>query len=124
MIDDNNLDSRKKKPEDFGKGIMLGSQISQLFALLYLNDLDHFIKEKLHIKQYIRYMDDLILIHQDRKYLKYCLNQIIQKCHDLKLHVNQKKTRFSKLSTGFEFLKTRTILTSTGKIIRLPTRAR
>lgn len=51
------------------RGLGLGSQISQIMELLVLNDLDHFIKEKLHIKYYIRYMDDFILIHPDRGYL-------------------------------------------------------
>ena len=41
-------------------GIGLGSQVSQLLALAVLDDLDHYIKEKLHIKYYIRYMDDLV----------------------------------------------------------------
>lgn len=51
------------------KGLGLGSQISQIMELLVLNDLDHFIKERLHIKHYIRYMDDFILIHSDKCYL-------------------------------------------------------
>ena len=40
-----------------GKGIPIGNMTSQIFAIFYLNDLDHFIKEKLKIKNYIRYMD-------------------------------------------------------------------
>ena len=40
-----------------GKGIPIGNMTSQIFAIFYLNDLDHFIKEKLKIKYYIRYMD-------------------------------------------------------------------
>jgi len=48
-----------------GKGLPIGNQTSQILAILYLNSLDHYIKEKLHIKYYIRYMDDFILIHQN-----------------------------------------------------------
>ena len=59
-----------------GVGIGLGSQINQTIALLYLNDLDHFIKEQLYIKYYGRYMDDFYLIHEDKEYLKYCKNEI------------------------------------------------
>ena len=59
-----------------GKGLPIGNMSSQLLAILYLNDLDHFIKEKLHVKQYIRYMDDFLLFHYDREYLKKCLMQI------------------------------------------------
>ena len=49
--------------DSFGEvGLGLGSQVSQLLALFYLNELDHIIKEKFHIKAYIRYMDDFIII--------------------------------------------------------------
>ena len=64
-------------------GLGLGSQISQILALASVNSLDHFIKEKLHIKYYGRYMDDGYLIHQDKKYLQYCLNEINIFCQKL-----------------------------------------
>ena len=41
----------------YNKGVSIGNMTSQIFAIYYLNDLDHFIKEKLRIKYYIRYMD-------------------------------------------------------------------
>ena len=47
-----------------------------ILAIFYLNDLDHFIKEKLHIKYYIRYQDDGILLEYNKEYLKYCLDEI------------------------------------------------
>lgn len=66
----------------------LGSQTSQLFALLTLNEIDHFIKEALHIKYYGRYMDDLYLIHNDSKYLMQCLKQIEEKLREIGLSLN------------------------------------
>ena len=48
------------------KGMGLGSQISQTFALASANKLDHMIKEKLRIKGYARYMDDGYVIHRDK----------------------------------------------------------
>lgn len=51
-------------------GIGLGSQVSQITELAVLDDLDHYIKERLRIKHYLRYMDDFILIHEDRAFLK------------------------------------------------------
>jgi len=54
------------------RSLGLGSQTSQLFALLTLNEVDHFIKETLHIKYYGRYMDDLYLMHGDSQYLAQC----------------------------------------------------
>lgn len=50
-------------------GIGLGSQISQLVELAVLDDLDHYIKERLRIKHYLRYMDDFVLIHPDKRYM-------------------------------------------------------
>jgi hypothetical protein len=106
----------------FGPGVSLGigSQVSQVAAVFYPNPLDHFIKERLSIKYYGRYMDDLYLIHQDREYLKYCLAEIHAVCDTLSLRFNEKKTRIVKLSSGISFLKGRYVLTEYGRIVRLP----
>lgn len=61
-----NVSNKNKLIEDinripiykYGKGLPIGNMSSQFLAILYLNELDHFIKEKLKIKYYIRYMDD------------------------------------------------------------------
>lgn len=50
-------------------GIPIGNLTSQLFANIYLNQLDHFVKECLRIKWYARYMDDFLIIHPDKNYL-------------------------------------------------------
>lgn len=47
-----------------GKGLPMGNQTSQWFALYYLDSLDRLVKEKLRIRYYSRYMDDMILIHR------------------------------------------------------------
>jgi hypothetical protein len=96
-------------------GVGLGSQLSQLMMLLYLNDLDHYVKEKLKIKHYIRYMDDMILIHQNKEYLKKCFDEIsvIVEQHGLKLN---KKSKIGKLTQGIEFLKIKFHISETGKI--------
>lgn len=52
------------------KGLPLGKLILQLFAIIYLDELDKFIKHYLNIKFYLRYTDDFIIIHQDENYLK------------------------------------------------------
>ena len=105
-----------------GKSLGLGSQVSQIAAVFYPDGLDHFIKEKLRIKFYGRYMDDLYLIHRDRDYLKYCLRQIKTVCDELKITVNERKTRIVKLKDGVSFLKGRYPLTESGKVLRLPHR--
>lgn len=105
--------------EMFGeRGIGLGSQISQNLALISVNELDHYIKEKLRIKGYGRYMDDGYLIHESKEYLQKCLDDIRQICEELGVILNQNKTRIVKLEKGFTFLKIRFFLTQTGRIVK------
>lgn len=63
-------------PHERRKGIPIGNLTSQLFANLYLNDLDHFIKEKFPRFGYLRYMDDLALFGNSRKELWVILKRI------------------------------------------------
>jgi hypothetical protein len=105
--------------EDFGDvGLGLGSQVSQIDALMVASPLDHFVKEVLRIKYYGRYMDDFYLIHEDPEYLKYCRGEIEKKCLELGLKLNKKKTGIIPLRQGFRFLKTKFILTETGAVVR------
>jgi len=62
------------------------------------------------------------LIHESKEYLEYCLQEIRRICAELKIELNEKKTRIVKLSHGFTFLKTQIYLTDTGKILRKPCR--
>jgi len=104
---------------DFTKvGLALGNQSSQWFALFYLNTVDRLIKEKLIIKGYVRYMDDLILIHRDKQYLRMCKIEIEKVCNnELKLSLND-KTQIGRVANGIDFIGFRHILTSKGKVIR------
>lgn len=86
-----------------GKGVPIGNMSSQFIAILYLNELDHFIKEKLKIKYYIRYMDDGIILHEDKEYLKYCLKEIKKVIDKYKLELNS-KTQIINIKQGFDFL--------------------
>ena len=99
-------------------GLGLGSQISQVFALLSANRLDHFIKEVLRIKGYARYMDDGYLIHPSKEYLQQCMEAIKLVCDELGIVLNQKKTQIVKISHGFTFLKARFFLTESGKVVK------
>lgn len=100
------------------KGIGLGSQISQLVELLVLNDLDHYIKERLGIKHYIRYMDDFILVHEDKEYLRECRRKIAEKLAEIGLELNR-KTGIQPLRHGIKFLQWRYVLTESGKVLML-----
>lgn len=55
---------------DSTDGLPLGYQTSQLLALMYLDEFDHWVKETLHARYYGRYMDDFYIIHEDKAYLK------------------------------------------------------
>lgn len=58
------------------QGIPIGALTSQLFANVYLDALDHYLKDDLGVKMYVRYMDDFVVIHQDKEYLKRLLADI------------------------------------------------
>lgn len=104
--------------EDFGeRGFGLGSQVSQIDALMLPNSLDHFIKEELRIRGYGRYMDDGYLMHESTAYLKECAVLVRRKCEELGIKMNGKKTRIIKL-TEARFLKTKFTITDTGMVVR------
>lgn len=84
-------------------GLSIGFMSSQILGIFYLNDFDHYIKEELHIKRYVRYQDDFLLFHQDKEYLKECLVKIKKYLSDEDLVLNQ-KTRIFKSTNNFIFL--------------------
>ena len=84
-------------------GLGIGNMTSQVLAVFYLNDLDHFIKETLKIKYYVRYQDDFLLYHESKEYLKYCLEEIRKFLEKEKLNLNT-KTRIYKNTNNFIFL--------------------
>lgn len=81
--------------DSYSSGIGIGSMTSQVLAIFYLNDLDHFIKEKLKIKGYIRYQDDFLLFSESREYLEYCLKEIKKFLEKEKLTLNGKTRIYS-----------------------------
>ena len=95
-----------------------GSQMVQIAGISVLDVLDHYIKEQLHIKYYIRYMDDFILIHEDKEYLQFCKDSITEILHALYFEPNDKKTKIYPLTDGIMFLGFRFKLTDTGKVLR------
>lgn len=102
------------------KGMVLGNQISQISGIYYLNELDHYIKDKCGFKYYHRYMDDGIILCESKAKLNEVLNELKKILIDLKLEFSPKKTNIIKLSKGFEFLKARFNYSKTGKIIMRP----
>ena len=94
-----------------------GSQMVQIAGITLLNELDHFIKEQLHVHYYIRYMDDSIHLYHDIEDAKNNLRIIEQKLTEIGFRINKKKTRIVPLTKGFMFLGFKYRITDTGKII-------
>lgn len=100
-----------------GAGLPLGNQVSQVFALLYLSGLDHFITGELGVKYYGRYMDDFYLIVESKEYAKWCLDGIREFVHSTGLELNG-KTQIIPFKNGIKFCGFHTYVTSDGKVIR------
>ena len=98
-------------------GYYPGSQMIQLAGIGILNSIDHYIKEQLRIKYYIRYMDDFILIHYDKDYLTECMVKLGIKLQQLGCQFNTKKTGITALSDGLLFLGFYFSLTESGKVL-------
>lgn len=91
--------------ESFYPGMPLGNLTSQLFANVYMNKLDQFIKHKLKVKGYLRYSDDFILLHSDKFILENYVFQIREFLNtQLKLQLHERKIIIVKYRSGIDFL--------------------
>lgn len=109
--------------EAFGdRGLGLGSETSQINAIVLRSPSDHYVKEVLGIKGYACYMDDSYLIHESKEHLKECLKKLRAIYEQYGITINEKKTKICDLKHGFAFLKTRYFITDSGKIITRPCR--
>ena len=76
-------------------GIPIGNYSSQIFANIYLNEIDQYIKHKLGVKYYFRYMDDSVILHKDKQEIKIILGKIKLFLRDeLHLELNSKTNIF------------------------------
>lgn len=88
-----------------GKGLPLGNVTSQLFANVYLNELDQYVKHILKEKYYIRYCDDFIILNTDKNHLVGLIPKLNVFLNDhLALHLHPNKIQIRKLSQGIDFL--------------------
>ena len=91
--------------KSFDKGIPLGNVTSQIFANIYLNELDQFIKHILKEKYYIRYRDDFVIFSENKKYLEDLIPQINNFLENhLKLSLHPNKIIIRKYRQGVDFL--------------------
>ncbi len=90
---------------EVGRGIPLGNVTSQLFANVYLHELDWFMKQTLGVHRYIRYCDDFVVVSSDKKYLESLIEPIgvfLQIALRLGLHPN--KVTIRSWNQGVDFL--------------------
>lgn len=88
-------------------GLPIGNLTSQLFGNIYMNDFDHFVKKEYKIKYYGRYVDDFILIHKSKNYLKSLIKKLtIFLLKTLKLVLHPKKIYLQHYSKGVTYLGT------------------
>ncbi len=88
----------------FDKGMPIGNLTSQMFANIYLDQLDQYAKQELRLHYYIRYMDDIIILHKDKRYLREIKDDIEAFLWEkLRLNLN-KKTTIRPISQGVEFV--------------------
>jgi len=88
-----------------GCGLPIGNLTSQLFGNIYLNDFDHFVKKELKIKYYGRYVDDFLLVHNDKTYLKAIIPVMKEYLLDkLKLTLHPDKVYLQHFTKGVNYL--------------------
>lgn len=90
---------------DSAEGLPIGNYLSQYFANFYLTYFDHWIKEDLKIKHYFRYADDIVILHNDKKYLHSTLHSIRLYLKDkLALEIKDNYQIFPVKSRGIDFV--------------------
>lgn len=112
------------KGENINMGLPIGYYLSQWIANWYLQDFDYFIKQKLKIKCYIRYVDDFVLLSPNKKELHKAIKAISEYLENIELHLKSNyqvfkfaytdkngKTRGRPIDfMGFKFYRDRTVL--------------
>ncbi|MCM1438123.1 MAG: RNA-directed DNA polymerase [Roseburia sp.] len=104
-------------PIKSGRGVPIGNQTSQIFGMFYLNKVDRLVKEKLRVKIYSRYMDDFILVHEDKDFLRAALKEITAAVTSLGLKFNS-KTQIFPLKNGVTYLGFKYRVTPEGKLVK------
>lgn len=86
------------------KGVPIGNYLSQYSGNLFLSKFDRWIKEKLRVKYYIRYMDDIVILHSDKGYLRRLLREINKYFENINLEVKDDYQVFPSRTRGIDFV--------------------
>ena len=112
LLNRNNIKDKYKKIEELNRipyyekkcGLPIGNMTSQILAIFYLSDFDHFIKEELLFKYYIRYQDDMVILSTDKEYLISCISRINEEIRKCGLRLNNKSQLVNASKNGIDFL--------------------
>lgn len=99
------------------KGFNPGSQIIQIAGISLLDGLDHYVEERLRVRHYMRYMDDMILIGESREQLRAWLEEIRKKLAEIGLETHREKTRITRVKDGVMWLGYLYRMTDSGKAV-------
>jgi len=86
------------------RGLPIGNLTSQVLANFYLSGLDHFIREKMHLVKYVRYMDDMVVFGDDQAGLRQARQLILEELARIRLHRNTSKDYIASNRQGLDFL--------------------
>ena len=90
---------------EYGKGLPIGNMTSQFLSVFYLYKLDHKIIYDYHLKYYIKYMDDFVILHENKQYLENIFLKIKEELESVyKLKINKKKSKIVNSREGITFL--------------------
>jgi len=85
-------------------GIPIGNLTSQFFGNVYLDAFDHFVKERLRVHRYLRYVDDFCCFADDKAELRAIRAEIADFLLGIRLRLNERKSRIRRIKEGVEFL--------------------
>jgi hypothetical protein len=91
-------------PHERRRGLPIGNLISQLWANLYLDTFDHWVKETLKAEGYLRFVDDFILLHNSKDSLRVWRDAVQAKLEGLRLALNSRKCVVRRCDEGVPFL--------------------
>ena len=115
------LNELKKIPTyEKNKGLPIGNLTSQILAVFYLNELDHYILENMNVK-YIRYMDDGVLLSNDKEYLEECFIKVKELIGKYNLRLNNKTAILNVSKNGLDFLGFRFYIINNKVVMKLRT---
>ena len=91
-------------PHERRSGIPIGNLTSQLFGNVYLNDFDHWMKEVIRAKGYLRFVDDFLIFSEDSRWLHDLLPRIQTYMASLRVRLHARKCQIVPVKCGVEFL--------------------